>query len=770
MTAPDNDAALNPISVQSSTTLQLLVQYDDGTSRLMSTDPRVAYVVESAHAACTTLSGNVLSMVASAACTQVTVHASLQDSSLSSQVAIPVVSLIALEVSFTGYPSDNAGGGVTNRGLIECTAEYHQASVVATAWLSDGSAAIVVTTSSTFSTPDSAVVLLTDSRIQPQQAGSALIYAEFGSRAAVSPFQVVDSVLANVSAISWTIPLSESDTLALEPASTQTTVVSLSFTDGSVLNDIGNNNAVSSVLLVDVISFTSANANVINVSSTGTLTLLDNWYSAIRLAAALQCNGATKTSRDIAPNLMPAEGDVDLGSRYGLQFQQLVGGELPVTVWVRAPGGQQLTSFQLELELPTDAQGNPSVLSSGAGAYYRDAGTFSGVGDTLNDPPSKATLAASDASSTKTGTIEIGTITLAVLSSDVVLLTGSIIDMTAISPSSGQTTQFTDSAFIAGTGYADVYVSAVDGRRRRLRGIGAQLVAPRVVAARVSSIRRRRLTSCIDPCSSSAGGGIPGDFSGDCRFTVNDVLELQLFQQQRVNYLEGLTAMDPLQSRCAWQQQQANPDGDVLSGFADARDGAANSDSADALWLLNAVLKKYRFPGNVSASCDGSGLHLSVDVYGGSGQREAVVNSLSENTDVLIEMRLVSDVEYSSYIISTGSQVVDRHTFSSHNQLLAQLSSASSGFSPFKLDMLPYGGWQSSAKVQIAMLIETKDADGNKEVCMHRHERRMKPVDAAEPAPPRRMRSRVHRCHGDMRRCGVRPFRHTLTIKVSSAC
>ena len=74
-------------------------------------------------------------------------------------------------------------------------------------------------------------------------------------------------------------------------------------------------------------------------------------------------------------------------------------------------------------------------------------------------------------------------------------------------------------------------------------------------------------------------------------------------QATRAAFVQGASASDPLAGYCAWQQAQANPNFDYLAGYGDGRDGAIKSDANDALYLLYAVVLKYRCVANVSSAC-----------------------------------------------------------------------------------------------------------------------------------------------------------------------
>lgn len=199
-------------------------------------------------------------------------------------------------------------------------------------------------------------------------------------------------------------------------------------------------------------------------------------------------------------------------------------------------------------------------------------------------------------------------------------------------------------------------------------------------------------------------------------FTVDDVLALQIFQGTRINFVDGIDAVDPLDSYCDFTKRQSNPNHDFLSGNGDQRDGSIKTNAADALWLLLAVVKKFRFINNFQVAC-GNTITISTEVYGGSDQQTQQVDALSSRVDVLAEVHVSGGSDYSAngfYFVS-GSAASDRHTFLDGNNFVANLATTT-GSSPFSMEFAPYSGLVGNNSIQIAFMLETKDTDGNKEV------------------------------------------------------
>ena len=319
--------------------------------------------------------------------------------------------------------------------------------------------------------------------------------------------------------------------------------------------------------------------------------------------------------------------DVDLGAATGFQFAQS-GGVLSLGMRMRVSPAEYLYGFQIEVG-PFEADGDtgrPKYLTSdtaaGAAFAHAPAGNRFGTPATyvLNNPPGLASVGASDIASSASGLVDLGTLTLGVVGSAVVEITGRIV---AASFSSGRALPGKP-PIIAGTGYAALST----GRRRRQLG-GAEALAsampPNALARRKRAIEASEAEAAagVAPTSTTsppragqarrlgeAGGGacassceVWGDFDGDCEFNINDVTQLSLLQQRRSAYERAAQAgtaagvVDPLMQLCPWQQMQANPNRDYLPN------GALNSDGNDAQWLLYAVFKYYRFLTSVQTSC-----------------------------------------------------------------------------------------------------------------------------------------------------------------------
>ena len=688
-TPTGDNAALAPIGMPTTVSYTVMVAFDSVADKDLTADNRTTIAIDSTDAACATLSGNQIQVNAGAACQTITVTATY--SGISGSATVSIVTAQSMTMALSAY---SGSAEVTRLGYVECSSNnaYHRAVASAVVTLSNGDTP-TVTSGATFaqSAPGSTIVQADGSTIKPQAPGTATVQATFGTFTATANIEIVASVIDSIASIAWDVPLQASSTLAMIKDSTRSTTVDTTFASGLVHSDIGGSAFSGWYDLTDIVGFSSGLSSVVAVDTAGTITVKDNHYDRIPITATVTCQSSITSAHSVAANLEPDTLDGDMGSTTGLQFQPS-GGFVEVPVRVKTDSGK-LRSFQLEIYLENAEGGGGLVVSSGAGSTYTDNQVISGVGSTLNNPPNKVVIAGSDQGGNKGGTLTIGTLRLAVVGSGRALLWMKIVDMRTSTMSAALT--LVDA--VAARGYIDTSVTSS--------------VAPAAVLTyipRPEPQADRRLTESCDACTAE----IPGDFNGDCRFTVADVFDLQVFQGERIDIQSGQSGVDPLGQFCAWRQRQANPTWDVIPG-----NGLSGVDASDALWLLNAALMKYRFLTNMRTTCPG-GLYfnVTVDVRGGLDQLDQVIDATPESTDVIIELAaFTTGTAASTFDIDVGTLVTaaDRSTLTSVSSMLVKLTNV--GGPTYQAIVRPKDGLDMGL-VQAAMLIETKDSDGAGEV------------------------------------------------------
>jgi len=316
---------------------------------------------------------------------------------------------------------------------------------------------------------------------------------------------------------------------ALRDSTAQTAAV-LAFSDGSQFTDAADSGTLDWFPLADLVIFSSSEPDVVAVDSSGTLTLRENHHRMVEVSATAVCSGLSD-GLSVAANLNPALGDVDLGSRSGLQFQP---SDSTLSVPVRVNmAGCTLLAFQVEVNF------DYAVL----GATGAAAADWPALTSTLNDPVNQALFLGDDLqSSVGNGLVQLATLTLEIKQSAVTLISGTVKVVTYVQ--GGQTYKIQDEAIDAGQGYAEVGV-----RTLRARALHAT-VPSRALWRRPA----RRLTEC-DGCTA----GVLGDIDGDCTFNANDVLEAARVYVGTVDE----------SSLCPWKQQQLDQ---TLDGNFDLAD------------------------------------------------------------------------------------------------------------------------------------------------------------------------------------------------------
>ena len=581
LTPQNNDARLHPMRVASEAGLVVNVEYEDGKSRDLTADARVNYTVDDACAEIVGLDAQpnaqpAVRILSDATCAWVTVSAKFLG--FTDSVKVPVVGVLSMSVYFTGWPdtSHNRDQQIDTLGLVQCTIDkYHRATAQAEIALSahgPGKKTFRVTYhGTTFESADTSVATIqTPRRIEATAPGRVTITATFGKTNASAALDVktVDPDW-DVTSLALETQLWRGggfQTLSLIAGTSQSSKVKLSHRNNVILEDVFS--TLDWVDVESVISFSSDDIGTISVDTTGQLTLYDNAGYPVNVTAQLQCKDSISHTLEVAANLKPAELDVDFGQARGLQFTQTsdVYGLpiLAVGVRIQTPPGERLINFQVICDLS-----DSSVLSSGkvtvAGTDHHSsfADQFGGTIGTLNSPKSQFQLVANNLQSGKTGNVDVGTVTLRVVGSGVVLVTGNIVDLITFDARDVRT-HIMNVDVVAGRGYASLSTAA---RRRGLlpalpdeRSIRRS--TPRRPAEAMPSRQLEEAASCTDACGTQR---VWGDVSGDCRFSSADVLEMSYLATRMEDYLaqpqdEVLPNRlpNPLSDLCTWRQQQAS--------------------------------------------------------------------------------------------------------------------------------------------------------------------------------------------------------------------
>jgi len=766
--SPPDDQASTMLSVASYATLTLTTSFSDGSRRVMTSDPRVTYSTQSAR--CGTVSTGrayATSGARGASCTQIVVTAivSLGGKNVTSSTTIALVYVSSLSVAFVGYPtSQNGNVALTRLYAIPCQKPiaYQHASPVATARLTDSTNVTVTSQCTYVSTSPFVVSVSGTSRLVALGPGVATIRATFGAFASNSTL-VVSPAAANASSIVWNVgPSTPSSTMSQYVNTTIAIATTLTLAQSSGQSapmtyvDIASS-AFTSPQWLDVtqlVTFRSASAGAISVDAYGALTLRGNAYAPIGVSASVTCAPSISTTYGIAPNLLPLEMDVDVGSQVGVQFQQS-GNSLPIDIRVRgitSVPNVAITAFSVVVY-----GYDTSILSSRVsnGSTFVSSGQFAGVQaqlDGLAGPTnvvgSAATISGANLKSTASGGasgLNVGTLTLGVVGSGVTLIR---VDVDEIQVTNTLTTNvYADVQFVpalAGVGYASITLAR--GRssgRRRMRDADADADADDAdgmlldhrdtytPSAHSPKHRHRQLvSSTCNPCTSL----VWGDFNGDCTFSPSDVTALQNFTLQRlISPFNSGVASDPLMTTswtlnpatsCAdFIRLQANPTRDVMSyGAGDSRYLAPQIDATDAQHLLLVQAKKYRLLADLNATCDAEWLHIFAYVVGGDGQILTTVASDPALTSVYAEVRVSPGLRDTTALsVSVGTPISSRtpaggfppstvgNMGTNQSGALVQLASVGNGYYEARMRQLQY---YTNVSYEFALLVETVTSGG----------------------------------------------------------
>ena len=685
LAAPGDSASVAPISLPSSATVRVLVDFSDSTQRDFSADSRTVVEIDPADASCARVDGiNTLVVLPSAACERVTVVASVPAlaAGLNSSASVPLTRFAALELqvlpfqSYSGYEQTTVG----SLSRLGCSSSYQRGQLRVSARLSDASTVAVTAESAVVSLTPLVLTVQSGSGqwvLAPLAAGAAVVNASFHVQSTTLTLPVSNeenrftSVALSVSGVS----AGSSNTFGAQVGTQRSAAARLDFEDGTRFDDVA---AVDWVTASSFVRFESSDEGAINVTAaSGTYTLLSNGWGRTTLTARSVCDSTVLGTLLAAANLEPALGDVDLGSSQGLQFQQTVL-ELQVPVRANSADGV-LVNYQIEVVF------DPSVFV----AQTCSSGALQGFTCTLNDPLERAKLIATDTASQASGSsVLLGSFTLSVQASSVTLLSGSIVELVRNTNGGSTEVRISDESLVAGRGYADVQT----GGRRLHEGGRAQSVVPSAYSGRRRG--RELATACVlqDGCNS----GRWGDINGDCRLTAYDVLWAR----------QVIIGQRPLDGLCPWAQQQLDP---TLDG--------ETATVVDARYLQLAAANKYRFLANVSidgsAVVAGSTNALVVTVL--------VLDDLSEPAEQRTTVRFEMGYALSSsgaWLSGAGQPVYtvgsSGGTAGPNSNWIANAVHVGGG--EYRAAVYPSGGWQLvAADAGVAVMIETQDALGQGE-------------------------------------------------------
>ncbi|KAL1521827.1 hypothetical protein AB1Y20_021478 [Prymnesium parvum] len=671
LTAPDDTAAVAPISLPHTAQLRVTVFFSDNTQRDFTFDSRVVVSIQNA-SGCATYSPSTIQVQPGASCATVSITASIGSFGLTASISVPLVRFAALELAASPYPSFPGSTAISVQTLrrVACSTYYQNAQLRVRARLTDDSLVDVssfstVTASGSGGEP-AAASIVSNSIVRPSRTGLVDVQAVFDAQAsAIISITVVDEA-ANATQMTFTLPALGSGSVLSFVAVNGTraqSAVALAFDDGTIFP---NALAVDWIPVSALVSFSSNLTSAVTSDALGGFTLLLNHWELIVLRAQLVCTQSQEVSvqgaLSVAANLRPRLGDVDIGSQSGLQFQQQ-GAQLVLPVRANAQIGR-LVTYQVDINFDS------SVLA----AQQCTSGAVNGFTCTINDPINRVRLVGVDLQSSVSGSeVLLGTVVLQVVSSAVTLLEGEIVELVRYASSgSTQIGRVSREPMFAGRGFAALSSS---GRRR------AMSLLPLPTADSAPRQARRLAPSCIQQDGCLVGRW--GDVNGDCDLTAIDVL---------VAYEVNIGRTITLGELCPWAQQQLDM----------TRDGLVATEQ-DGFYLQRVVADKFRILVNASFE--------SSTLYAGSTNDVVVVVQLFDSasepavarTGVRLEIEYQGDAVYSGGSSSAGQ-------VASSGNWLANASHVGGGL--YRTAVHPASGWELRTGIGVAVMVETVDALG----------------------------------------------------------
>eukprot|EP00899_Mesostigma_viride_P011960 jgi/Mesvir1/20765/Mv07886-RA.1 len=533
ITRAGDPAQFPPASVPTSTPLVVLVGYEDGTTRDFSNDTRVVYSVDVPFSTVVRAENGSVYVVATDGSSDwgvatVTVTIPSLSANVSATTTVAIVGLQRLQL--LAYPLPAYPGmtpTTTLRQVLSCTGIFQRATPQVTAVLTDGSS-LVVTSLSTLTSGSPGVVALQGGVLVPLAPGTSALVARFNGASSAPLLVTVTQSPANPSSVSITTVFTQG-TFKGVPGSTRALDVSVVFDDGTRYPSV---RAVGYVPVALLLSFASSDAARASINATGVANLLRNHapLTRVQLSVTTRCDNPVTSSVDVVPNLDPALGDVDLGSRFGFMYEQLrVGQEVVVDVRVNAATAA-LLSFQVTLFL------DPASLAAVSCAQGPDwEGSFE---CTVNNPVNEVLFLGANSGSVKRGAeLTVGSVRLRALAPGVIPLTCAIevmIRADDVDP--------VPVSVFAGAGSLVVSAAPTLSRRRDLLAADTQddtLALPNLSGHptvpssavldthldRLHQMRRRaaELQRAPEGCTAF------GDTNGDGLANAADVLQAQLF-------------------------------------------------------------------------------------------------------------------------------------------------------------------------------------------------------------------------------------------------
>ncbi|KAK3235694.1 hypothetical protein CYMTET_54114, partial [Cymbomonas tetramitiformis] len=555
-------AAASPISISTSSSLSVIMSYEDGTTKDLTADSRTVYTVTTGSTLVEVKDGSAHSVESGTGFGAATVTVSFPSYAgardISASVSLEVVGLHSLALFTSPHPaySGSASTNQTQLGQVQCAGAYQRATCALIATLTDSSTRDV-TDAGTFGSSDDSKLVVSGTVVTPTAAGTYEVQGLFeGVSSNYVAMTVVDTPVA-ITALTHTTGWSSSGTFRDYVNGTKVLAVRAEFEDGTEFSDAVSGQQAAWVPASELLSFASAEPSKIAVDQGGSATLRGNHHEAVRLTATARCGSGAiselpSAADEVKANLRPRANDVDLGNTYGLQFAPAAGGEvLEVPVWLET-GSATLNVFDIVLGF------SPEHLTATACSVGSEWAAY-GFTCTLNDPPDEVLLTGVEISTDVQGLVQLATVSFTVQGG--FATTPITATVQGLQTSSSQI----DEEYAAVAGQGEV---ALSSRRRRLAEWGqpgtpveAELMTTDAEAsARSALVARRRGGEAQRRSLQEGSGEVLGDLNADGVFNTFDTQDLKKWATGYPGY-----TMNEIGGLSDFQRRQLDPTLDFLS-------------------------------------------------------------------------------------------------------------------------------------------------------------------------------------------------------------
>ena len=517
---PQSTASM--IGVGTSATLEVSATYGDGRVQMLATDNRTQYAFPS-NIDVTRSSESVVISTNSNATVPGDYYISItfiQFPDISVNVTYTIVSVVDIALTANPYPiyPGSQARDVRQLSVLGTSSVLQQALIVALAGLSSGSSINVTSntqlvlgvTASSQALQDSTNIrdgavanILTVTSLSTGTLTVSASLREINS----STVLTIDVVLTPVHVIEINIVPFPSNTFrGIVDVSTRQVVISVTFNDTTQYP-----NLFQDFNLPNLVNFESSPSSALTINSlTGLATLRGNFITLATITVTSLGPSPVSSSIDVACNLDPDVGDVDVGSTSGLPIPA-VSESSEFTVQVRVNSGTA-TLDSIEVDVVFD----PTIvraLSATEGNDWPSTGQFAFTAD---DPQNTITIGGTLVSSIPVqGTaLHLATITFQAIRAGVTNITG-VVHTLARQGSNGEVAMNIGTvprSFIAGS----VQVMVTGSRLRRSATI------PDLYFRMQRSRRQAVMGTCLPQRET-------GDVDGNCVFDVRDVSFLQRY-------------------------------------------------------------------------------------------------------------------------------------------------------------------------------------------------------------------------------------------------